>query len=109
MKCKYNEGNGNNLDIYCHDSTPESSPHRCTSQIYDSQYTQQEDNSKNKTPRKRMLFDLHVQTKQWVTKNYSYLVLYFGLIIGVVFCYHVVSDGDFSFLLVRCVYSVCLL
>ena len=39
-------------------------------------------------------------TKEWVRRNYSNLLLYFGLIVGVFFFYHLMSDGDFSFLLV---------
>jgi hypothetical protein len=61
---------------------------------------QQEDNSKNKTPRRRISMDARVQTKQWVEKNYSNLVLYFGLIVLILIFYHAMSDGDFSFLLV---------
>jgi hypothetical protein len=58
------------------------------------------DNSKNKNPRRRMSQDARVQTKQWVEKNYSNLLLYFGLIVGILIFYHAMSDGDFSFLLV---------
>lgn len=43
--------------------------------------------------------DARVQTKQWVEKNYSNLLLYFGLIVGILIFYHAMSDGDFSFLL----------
>tara|TARA_B110000285_G_C15139555_1_gene629796 strand:- start:4560 stop:4868 length:309 start_codon:yes stop_codon:yes gene_type:complete len=89
--------------MYCRGASGFSLP-GCTSQISGATYPQQEDNSKNKTPRKRMVFDVHVYTKQWVIKNYSYLILYFCLVVGVVFSYHLISDGDFSFLLVCCVY-----
>ena len=87
-----NSSNGGGYALPPHSSPPS---HSYTSS------QQQEDNSKNKTPRKRMSIDARVQTKQWVAKNYSNLVLYFGLIVGVVFFYHLMSDGDFSFLLVR--------
>merc|ERR1719498_111999 len=62
---------------------------------------QADDNSKNKgsPTRRRSSTDVRVQTKEWVRRNYSNLLLYFGLIVGVFFFYHLMSDGDFSFLL----------
>merc|ERR1719329_1470342 len=59
------------------------------------------DDSKNKPAgrSRRSSMDARKQTKEWVRRNYSNLLLYFGLIVGVFFFYHLMSDGDFSFLL----------
>jgi hypothetical protein len=60
------------------------------------------DDSKSKSPgrvSRRSSMDARKQTKEWVRRNYSNLLLYFGLIVGVFFFYHLMSDGDFSFLL----------
>ena len=75
-----------------HPSSPPASSYQSSAQ--------QEDNSKNKPNRRRMSTDAKIKTKQWVEKNSKNLLLYFGLIVGIIFFYHAMSDGDFSFLLV---------
>jgi len=74
-----------------HPSSPPASSYQSSAQ--------QEDNSKNKPNRRRMSTDAKIKTKQWVEKNSKNLLLYFGLIVGIIFFYHAMSDGDFSFLL----------
>ena len=93
--------------VHVSSSPPASGYHSRPSSTFDRSSSssgtgQAPDDSKNKSPARlrRSSMDARKQTKEWVRKNYSNLLLYFGLIVGVFFFYHLMSDGDFSFLLV---------
>ena len=89
---------------HTHGFTPASGYHHSNASSFGSSSTvggQAPDASKSKpVTRRRSSMDARKQTKEWVRRNYSNLLLYFGLIVGVFFFYHLMSDGDFSFLLV---------
>lgn len=43
--------------------------------------------------------DAREQTKAWLRRNSTNVILWFSLIVAIIFFYHLMSDGDFSFLL----------
>lgn len=42
-----------------------------------------------------------LKLREWIDKNRGNIFMYSGIVLAVLIVYHLLSDGDFSFLMVR--------